>query len=649
MRRRRDEDRAEAPLGFHPADFGFSSAAPIRLTRSGLCKLRFERGGGSLMRIATIRFPSIRRIVVGGRPRPKGDLSLWRSSLVALVVGILTGVGAAALRALIGLVYNLAYLGRWSFHYDANRIDPPSAWGDLVFFSPIVGGLIVAFLVKNFAPEARGHGVPEVMDSIFYKGGDIRGAVAVVKSIVSAVAIGTGASVGREGPIIQIGSSVGSMLARILGLSSANKITLIAAGAGAGIAATFNTPLGGVLFAVEILLPEISHRTFLPVVIATGSATYVGRELLGVAPAFSVPALDTALLSSVLPFDFLIIAGVGAACGVAAWAFIASLSFFEDAFPRIPGGPYVQIVIGMAIVGAMMVGFTHYRGAPFVSGVGYGTIQAILDDDLTAPRLLLVLFAAKLLATSVSLGSGTSGGVFSPLLFIGACLGAGLGAGAQLVEARTSLSMVSCALLGMATMVGAGTGGVMTAIVMIFEMTRDYAVVLPMIIAVGIGSGVRRALIGDTIYTIKLRHRGHRIPQDRHANLFLVQRASSAMAETYLVAESAAPLREVLPGVESAERTIPPVVVMRDDRILGVAAPDSELWLSALQRPGATFGEMAGKDYVLAREADALANVLERMRRRSKSMALVCGGAGVPRREDVKGVITKRSIVDMMT
>lgn len=575
----------------------------------------------------------------------QGQSDMWLLSVFALVVGIFTGIGVAVLRALIGLVYNVAYLAQWSFHYDANRIGPPSAWGDYVFFSPILGGLIVAFLTKNFVPEARGSGVPEVMDSIFYKGGDIRGGVALVKPLASAIAIGTGSSVGREGPIIQIGASLGSWFARAFGFTSSQKITLLSAGAGAGIAATFNTPLGGVLFAVEILLPEISNRTFLPVVVATGSATYVGRVLLGVAPAFSVPDLDTNLLSNMNPLDFVTIACFGAICGLAASLFIRALATCEDAFRMLPGGPYVQIVVGMAIIGAMMVFFTHLRGAPYVSGVGYGVIQAILDDNLTAPGMLFVLFVAKMLATSVSLGSGTSGGIFSPLLFVGACLGGCLSAGVRIVDPHTSLSLVSCALIGMATMVGAATGGLMTAIVMIFEMSRDYAVVLPMIIAVGIGSGVRRALTSQTIYTIKLRHRGHRIPEDRHANLFLVQAANTVMVETFVIAESGTGLREILADLETSTHTIPPVVVVQENRIRGVVPPDSSFWLAALKADSPTVEQIAGTDFVLARETDLLASVLDRMKQRSKSMALVLNGVG-PLSKQVKGVITSQSIAD---
>ena len=193
------------------------------------------------------------------------------------MVGVMTGCGAVALRALIGLFHNAFYNGTFSIWYDANISEGPSRFGDWVFLSPILGGLVVVFLVQRFAPEAKGHGVPEVMDAVFYKRGNIRGQVAIVKSLASALSIGSGAAVGREGPIIQIGSALGSAFAQAIKLSTWQKITLLAAGAGAGIAATFNTPLGGVLFALEILLPEVSNRTFLPVVVATGAATTIGR------------------------------------------------------------------------------------------------------------------------------------------------------------------------------------------------------------------------------------------------------------------------------------------------------------------------------------------------------------------------------------
>ncbi|MGN6665407.1 MAG: chloride channel protein, partial [Trinickia sp.] len=210
--------------------------------------------------------------------------------ILALAVGCITGLGAVAFRDLIGFVHNLLFLGQISFSYDASRFTPASPWGVLVIFVPVVGGLLVTWIVENFAPEAKGHGVPEVMDAIYYKGGIIRPVVALVKSIASAFAIGSGAAVGREGPIIQIGSALGSTFGQFIRMSTGQRITLVAAGAGAGIAATFNTPIGGVLFATELMMPEISVDTFMPVVLATGTATFIGRLFFGAEAAFLVPA-----------------------------------------------------------------------------------------------------------------------------------------------------------------------------------------------------------------------------------------------------------------------------------------------------------------------------------------------------------------------
>ena len=207
-------------------------------------------------------------------------LGLLRLSLLAIVVGIVTGFGAVAFRALIGLIHNIAFLGSFAIDYDASVFTPPSPWGALIILVPVVGGLIVTFLITNYAPEARGHGVPEVMDAIYYREGVIRPVVALIKSLASALSIGTGAAVGREGPIIQIGAALGSTLGQAIRMAPWQRITLVAAGAGAGIAATFNTPIGGVMFAIELMMPEVSVATFLPVAIATRDRNIRGSLVL---------------------------------------------------------------------------------------------------------------------------------------------------------------------------------------------------------------------------------------------------------------------------------------------------------------------------------------------------------------------------------
>ncbi len=296
---------------------------------------------------------------------------------VSILVGVVTGFGAIGFRYLIGLIHNLAFKGVLSPIYDANIFTGASHWGPWIILAPVVGGLVVTFLVTTFAPEAKGHGVPEVIDAIYYKSGVIRPVVAVVKSLASAVAIGTGSSVGREGPIIQIGSALGSTIGQIIRMPADQRISLVAAGAGAGIAATFNTPIGGVMFAVELMLPEIGGMTFLPVAVATGAATFIGRWFVGNAPAFQVPPLTPMPADGAGLFVLVLCALLGAVTGAAAAGFIHGLHLFEDLFDRIRSR-YLRHVIGMLILGGFMYALFIEFGQYYVDGVGYATIEAIL-------------------------------------------------------------------------------------------------------------------------------------------------------------------------------------------------------------------------------------------------------------------------------
>jgi CIC family chloride channel protein len=581
------------------------------------------------------------------RPKTAEDerrVGLLMLCVFALAIGVATAVGAVILRGLIGLIHNALIAGTFSVFYDANLSEGPSPYGDFVILSPILGGLLVVFLVDRFAPEAKGHGVPEVMDAVFYKHGNIRWQVAVIKSLASALSIGSGAAVGREGPIIQIGAALGSTFSRATRLSTPQKVTLLAAGAGAGIAATFNTPLGGVLFALEILLPEVSNRTFLPVVIATGAATSIGRLLIGPDPAFVVPEIRFSAPSVLGLEGAVACVALGVLCGVAAWGFIRFLVLMEDGFPKLPGGAYVQNAVGMAMVGGMMVALTRGFGHPYVDGVGYGVIQSILDKSMSAAGLLALLFAAKLLATTISLGCGASGGIFSPSLYLGATLGAAFAAVAGPFLPHSGMTMPSAAIVGMAAMVGAGTGGVMTAIVMIFEMTRDYDIIVPVIVAVAVAAGVRRALIPETIYTVKLRHRGHPIPKERHVNLYLAQQARNVMEPRFLMAKAGTSLKDALraENVDDARA----IVVEREGRIVGLVPPRSGLWMESIRNPDTAIDRYVESRIVVCRDVDLLAVVLPRLKRHGAGAAIVFKGGERPRADDVVGVITKRSIAD---
>jgi chloride channel protein, CIC family len=287
---------------------------------------------------------------------------------------------------------------------------------------------------------------------------------------------------------------------------------------------------------------------------------------------------------------------------------------------------------------------THAFGHPYVDGVGYSVIQSILDKNMTSAGLLALLFALKLLATTISLGCGASGGIFSPSLYLGATLGAAFATVASLLLPHSGLTLPSAAIVGMAAMVGAGTGGVMTAIVMIFEMTRDYAIIVPVIVAVAVAAGVRRALIGETIYTIKLRHRAHRIPKERHVNLYLEQQAQDIMERRFILAKAGTSLKEAL-GAESADDSRA-IVVEREGRITGLVPPRSGLWMESIRNPEIPIDRFVEGRIVVCRDVDILSLVFARLKRRRGGAAIVFSGDGRPRASDVVGVITKRAIAD---
>ena len=576
---------------------------------------------------------------------PERAMGFFALSLLAIGVGIVTGVGAVGFRALIGLIHNIFYFGRFSAAYDANVLEPASPWGAGIILVPVIGGLAVTFLVSRFAPEARGHGVPEVMDAIFYREGKIRPVVAAVKSLASALSIGTGAAVGREGPIIQIGASLGSTLGQLIRMDAWQRITLVAAGAGAGIAATFNTPLGGVMFAVELMMPEVSVRTFLPVALATGTATFISWWFLGVFPAFAVP---THLFRSEAPISLnalLLCALLGALCGVAATAFIRGLHVTERLFDR-ARNPYLRHALGMLIIGLMMyaffVGSGHYR----IDGVGYATIQQILLGGLAAAPFLALLFASKLIATSISLGSGSSGGIFSPSLFMGATIGAAFGATVDSLLTLPNMTVPAFAMIGMAAMVGGGTGAAMTAIVMIFEMTRNYDIVMPMIIAVSVSIGVRRMLSEENIYTIKLARRKHPIPKAMHANMFLIRQAREVMEKDFQLLPRSTGFDEFLRMPEHGG-TLRHIVVTDGERIAGTLRVNTSL-RHGLEGAytGVSLGSVASETFTIAHENDIMFEVIHRFWRKDASMIVVVRGTGVPRASDVVGVITKEHIAD---
>ena len=371
----------------------------------------------------------------------------------------------------------------------------------------------------------------------------------------------------------------------------------------------------------------------------------MGRWFLGDAPAFHVPPLQAMAVDSSALLVLILFAVLGALCGLGAAVFIRGLHLAEDLFDRIKSR-YLRHMLGMLIVGVLMYLLFRTLGQYYVDGVGYATVQAVLTGQISTFWLLGLLSACKLLATSVSLGSGSSGGIFSPSLFMGATLGGGFAALLNAAGLPIQLSVPAFAMVGMGAMVGGGTGAVMTAVTMIFEMTLDYSIVMPMIVAVAVSIGARRVLSRETIYSLKLVRRGRAIPKARHANMFLVRSAREVMDVDIQVLPAEASFDDYLRQPEHAGR-LRHVVVTDKGHIYGVIRVNTGL-RRGLEgaHTGVSLGDVASRNFTVVGENETAFDVIRRMWRRGAIMAVVVRGRGVPRGSDVAGVITKEHVAD---
>jgi CIC family chloride channel protein len=506
----------------------------------------------------------------------------------------------------------------------------------------MLGGLLVGPLVYFFAREAKGHGVPEVMAAVALRGGRIRPVVAVVKSLASSLSIGTGGSVGREGPIVQIGSSIGSMVGQLLKMSDDRVRNLVACGAAGGVAATFNAPIAGVIFALEVILGNFGVRAFGSVVIASVTASVVGRAAFGDVPAFVVPEYT---LNSLWEFPLYLLLGVVAA-GVAA-LYTRSIYAAEDLFDAWKTVPeWSKAAVGGLLLGCMALAYgavpgLGYGRVPQVYGVGYETIEAgLLGNEVMI--VMLALVGLKILATSVTVGSGGSGGVFAPGLFIGSMLGGSLGLLFAQLFPGVPGPPGAYALVGMGAVFAGSTHASMTAVLIIFEMTGDYQIILPLMLAVVTSTLLSGALLrGETIYTMKLTRRGVRLRRGRAVDVLEGVRVEEVMSEAVTVGADV-PLegvgelflkanRNALPVTDSTSRLVGIVSLTDLGRVQDSLKDITEL----------SVGDVMTRNLVTAHPDESLDAVLRRMAPRDLSRLPVVSRddpgklLGVIRRNDV--------------
>ena len=404
-----------------------------------------------------------------------------------------------------------------------------------VVIAAVVGGLLYGPLVYLLAPEARGHGVPEVMLAVSERGSRIRPRVGVVKSVASALCIGSGGSVGREGPIVQIGSAVGSVLGQWARVPESWQRILVACGAAGGISATFNAPIAGVFFGLELILRDFEAESFSVVVLASFVADIIGRAAFGSHPFLHLPGFE---LRS--PVEYPLYIGLGVLAALVGVAFIRVLYGSEDLADRLWRGPqWLRPAAGGVLLGLLLLAL------PELYGVGYPPLEhAIRGQDVV--WLLLALLAGKILATSLTLAIGGSGGVFAPSLFIGAMLGSAYGAGVHALLPGMTAPAGTYGLVGMGAVFAAAARAPITAVIIIFELTGDYRIILPLMFAIVLAAGLSRLLSPDTIYTLKLRRRGIDISRPRGVNLM----------RTLTVAQAMQPLPEALAADTPLEQAI---------------------------------------------------------------------------------------------
>jgi CIC family chloride channel protein len=548
-------------------------------------------------------------------------------AILGIIVGVAGGLGAIGFRYLIDFCQLIAYGS------PAELLDVISGipWYFRIGI-PALGGLIVGPVVYFMAREAKGHGVPEVMEAVATKYGIIRKRIVFIKALVSAICIGTGGSVGREGPIVQIGSAVGSSLGQMFKVSENRMKTLVGCGAAAGIAATFNAPIAGAMFALEIVMGDFGVATFSPVIVSAVSATAVSRHFLGDFPAFVVPAYQ--LVSA---FEFPLYGIMGFFCALVGVAFTILLYRGEDLFDDLKFPEYLKAGLGGLILGAMGLLF------PQILGIGYGAINLSLAQQLSW-WLMFLLVIGKILATAITIGSGGSGGIFAPSLFIGSMAGGFFGGVVHHLFPAVTASPGAYSIVGMGAVVAATTHGPLSAILILFEMTGDYKIILPLMITCIISRLTAGKLVKESIYTFKLIRRGVDIRSGKEVNILKSIAVRDVMNENVETMLDSLSLREFTKKISKTKYNSFPVVNGQGN-LTGV--------LSFLDYNNAVFNkdlqdlvvvkDLATLDVATVSVDDNIYNALEKITSKDFSILPV---VATDDHSQLLGVLTRKDILD---
>lgn len=529
-------------------------------------------------------------------PPPPAQFRIVLISLLAAAVGLIAGLVAYILYKLIGLFTNLAFFHTWSATFRSVGAHHLGPW---VIGIPVIGGLIVGVMAKYGTTKIKGHGIPEAMEAVLVNRSRIEPKVALLKPISAAIAIGTGGPFGAEGPIIQTGGALGSLVGQVLHTTAVERKVLLACGAAAGMSATFNTPIAGVILAIELLLFEFKSRSFIPLVVASTLATAVHMQLLGPGPMFSVAQVDFGIPHA-LPFYLVL----GPLCGLAAVALSKALYWVEDTFEKLPIDELWWPAIGA--LGLGIIGFF----VPRVFGVGYDTIGDILNGNL-AWKLLLVVMFAKFAALVLSLGSGTSGGLLAPTFMWSAAMGGLFAMAGNHLFPSAHLSPAAFALVAMGAVFGAASRATFSFIIFAFEITRDYNSVLPLMLVAVIADGIAMLFMPrSSIMTEKLARRGLRVFQDYEADVLSQVTVAETMEKDAPVIPAGTRVGDVADGIARHDPAVARYEAMlitdKEGKLAGIVTRGDILKALDLDKTGAITVEQAGKTNLVVTYPDEL-------------------------------------------
>ena len=466
---------------------------------------------------------------ITSRLRPWLDRIEPPDSLVLVITAVIVGIGTG----LLAVVF--IQLLQW---VNLMTVGLQTAVGDALglILAMALAGLLVGYCANRWAIEAKGSGIPEVIEAVALQGGRIRNHVIFTKMAAASFTIGTGGSAGREGPIVQIGSAIGSLVGQLLHLSASRMRTLVACGAAAGISASFNAPIAGALFALEVVLGRFSTRYFGAVVISAVAAGVTARIYLGEQPAFLVPTYGFQ------PGELPIYVILGILAAIVSALFVHLLQYLDKVFTWRALSPTLLAVLGMSLTA--VVGLLSPERAVLGSGLEF--IGQAISNDFNLPLgLMLTLLLLKMVATGFTLSSGNSGGLFAPSLFVGAILGGLVGTIAHSLWPTVAVNPGAYAIVGMAAVLSGTARSPMTAVLIIFEMSNDYKLILPLMLATVLSTLLAEHLFSDSIYTLKLVAKGISLQRGRDLDLLQSLTVAEAMEPDPYVVPQDMPVAEL--------------------------------------------------------------------------------------------------------